>query len=228
LINDNRRLIAESTPTRRQCGLPDTGFVFCCFNNAYKIAPDIFHVWMRLLNAIRDSVLWLGGINSAAQANLRRAAAQSGVSPQRLIFAPRLPAIADHLARHQQADLFLDTLPYNAHTTASDALYAGLPVLTCIGATFAGRVAASQLKAIGLDELIAHSLDEYEVLALKLANEPSYLASIKQKLMRNRNSFPLFDTQKVTRHIESAYISMWERYQKTGISPVILQENLTR
>jgi predicted O-linked N-acetylglucosamine transferase (SPINDLY family) len=223
LINDNRRLIPERTPTRRECGLPDTGFVFCCFNNSYKIAPDIFHVWMSLLKAVAGSVLWLGGINAAAQDNLRQAITQSGISPQRLIFAPRLPDIADHLARHRQADLFLDTLPYNAHTTASDALWAGLPVLTCIGPTFAGRVAASQLKAIGLEELITGSLDEYESLALRLANEPSSLASIKQKLTRNRSTSPLFDTQAVTRDIERAYISMWERHRKAGAPPLSIQ-----
>jgi protein O-GlcNAc transferase len=227
LVNDDQRSVAEPTTTRSQCGLPDTGFVFCCFNNAYKIAPDVFHVWMRLLNAIPDSVLWLAAINSAAQENLHQAATRSGVSPQRLIFAPRLPAVADHLARHRHADLFLDTLPYNAHSTASDALWAGLPVLTCLGGTFAGRVAASQLKAIGLQELITSSLDEYESLAFKLANEPLYLTSLKQKLTRNHKSCPLFDTKQVTRRIESAYISMWERYQNQGTSPFVVAENLT-
>ena len=169
---------------------------------------------MRLLDATGDSVLWLSETNATAQANLRRQAEFCGVSPHRLIFATTLPEVADHLARLRQANLFLDTLPYNAHTTAADALWVGVPVLTCPGATFAGRVPASLLKAIGLDELIAASLEDYEALALKLAHDPSLLAAVKDKLARNRNTLPLFDTARSTRQIEAAYMMMWERYQK--------------
>ena len=181
LVNDDRRAIAERTPSRSECGLPEDGFVFCCFNNTYKLGPETFEVWMRLLSATPGSVLWLSEANATAQANLRREAEQSGVEAQRLIFAPRLPDVADHLARQRQADLFLDTLPYNAHTTACDALWAGVPLLTCLGTTFVGRVAASLLKAIGLDELITHSLDDYEALALKLAHDPAALAALREQ-----------------------------------------------
>jgi protein O-GlcNAc transferase len=218
MVNDATRRIAERTPTRSECGLPEDGFVFCCFNNTVKIVPATFHVWMRLLSAIEGGVLWLNEANPAAQANLQREAERCGVSGGRLIFAPRMPDIADHLARHRQADLFLDTLPYNAHTTASDALWAGLPVLTCLGSTFAGRVAASLVKTVGLDELITHSLEDYEALALKLAREPSYLACIKAKLAHNRSTFPLFDTKRTTQQIEAAYTTMWQRYQ-SGEAP---------
>jgi predicted O-linked N-acetylglucosamine transferase (SPINDLY family) len=162
---------------------------------------------MRLLHAREDSVLWLLEGSPMASANLRAVAAERGVSPQRLIFAPKV-SVADHLARQRRADLFLDTLPCNAHTTASDALWVGLPVLTCLGATFAGRVAGSLLRAIGLDELAAPSPGEYEALALKLAQDQVYLATIKDKLARNRDASILFDTKRATRHIESAYLSM--------------------
>jgi predicted O-linked N-acetylglucosamine transferase (SPINDLY family) len=216
-INDDKRKIAERTPTRRDCGLPEDAFVYCCFNNTYKIGPDVFDIWMRLLKETKNSVLWLfdGNSPSAAQLcrdNLRREAESRGVAATRLVFAERAP-MADHLARHRLADLFLDTLPYNAHTTASDALWAGLPVLTRLGETFAGRVAASLLRAVGLEELITHSPEEYEALALKLARDASYLASIKDKLARNRTTAPLFDTARATRRIEAAYTMMWQRYQ---------------
>ena len=168
---------------------------------------------MMLLAAKADSVLWLLGTNPTAERNLRREAERCGIAADRLIFAPRI-AIADHLARHRQADLFLDTLPYNAHTTASDAFWAGLPLVTCLGETFAGRVAASLLNAVGLPELITSSLSDYEALALKLAQEPSFLQAIKAKLVRNRDTYPLFDTVRFTRHIEAAYVRMWERYQR--------------
>ena len=213
-VNDKRRHITERVPTRRECGLPDAAFVFCCFNNSYKITPEVFDIWMRLLKQIDGSVLWLKENDAVASHNLRLEAERRGVAPERLVFAPPVSLVADHLARHRQADLFLDTLPYNAHTTASDALWAGLPVLTCLGATFAGRVAGSVLKSIGLDELVARSLEDYEALALKLAREPSYLACIREKLARNRNTFPLFNTERAARQIESAYVMMWERYQK--------------
>ncbi len=211
--NDGADQISQRPPTRAECHLPQDAFVFCSFNNTYKITPAIFDVWMRLLKAIPDSVLWLSSANPTAEVNLRKEADRRGVSPQRIIFAPKLPAMSDHLARQRHADLFLDTLPYNAHTTASDALWAGLPVVTCLGETFAGRVAASLLKASGLAELITTSLEDYEALALRLAREPSLLASIKAKLASNRDTYPLFDTERFARHIEAAYATMWRRHQ---------------
>jgi protein O-GlcNAc transferase len=216
-VNDSRRLISEHMPIRRECALPEVGFVFCCFNSHFKIMPEIFQIWMGLLNAIEGSVLWMIEGDAATLANLRRRAELCGISAERLIFAPRL-ALADHLARHRLANLFLDTLPYNAHTTASDALWAGLPVLTCLGSTFAGRVAASLLQAAGLGELITKSLDDYEALALKLAHEPALLASLKAKLVGNRGTCPLFDTERFTRHIEAAYVGMWQA-QRHGRPP---------
>jgi protein O-GlcNAc transferase len=212
-VNDQQRRISEHRPTRSECGLPDMGFVFCCFNNTYKITPEIFDVWMRLLKAAEASVLWLLDANPIATQNLRREAEQRGVSSERLIFAPRMP-LPGHLARHQNADLLLDTVNYNAHTTSSDALWAGVPVVTCLGSTFSGRVAASLLKAAGLPELITHSLAEYETLALKLAHDASYIEAIKGKLARNRNTCALFDTERFARHVEAAFTTMWERYQR--------------
>jgi predicted O-linked N-acetylglucosamine transferase (SPINDLY family) len=211
--NDDKGTTSRRPPTRAECGLPESGFVFCSFNNTYKITPAIFDVWMRLLSAIPNSVLWLSKPNPTAEANLRKEAELRGVSPERLIFAPRLAEMSDHLARQRHADLFLDTLPYNAHTTASDALWAGLPLVTCLGETFAGRVAASLLKAVGLPELITTSLEDYEALALKLARDPTLLASIKAKLARNRSTHPLFNTARFTRHVEAAYTTMWQRQQ---------------
>ena len=169
---------------------------------------------MRLLKSVPGSVLWLSQRNEAAQRNLRREAQARGVEAGRLVFAPRVKRLADQLARHRLADLFLDTLPYNAHTTASDALWAGLPVLTCAGRTFAGRVAGSLLRAVGLPELITNSLEEYEALALKLARDPEQLKSIREKLARNRATAPLFDTDRFRRHIEAAYTEMWEVWQR--------------
>ena len=208
-INDNRRAVGQRTPTRAECGLPQSGFVFCCFNNPQKITPEIFDIWMRLLRATDNSVLWLFAGNAKAAANLRLEAEKRGVAAERLILAPKA-SVPDHLARHRLADLCLDTLPYNAHTTASDALWAGLPVLTCLGETFAGRVAASLLKAIGLDALITRTLAEYEALALRLARDPAYLATVRDTLNRNRGTCLLFDTQSATRHIETAYQTMAE------------------
>jgi predicted O-linked N-acetylglucosamine transferase (SPINDLY family) len=209
LCTDNRREIAGQTPARFEYGLPETDFVFCCFNNAFKITPTFFDVWMRLLRAVPGSVLWLIDANPVARANLAREAAARGVAPERLIFAPRRP-VAEHLARHHLADLFLDTLPYNAHVTTCDALWAGLPVLTCAGNTFASRVAGSLLRAIGLDELITTSLDQYEALALRLAREPHLLTQLRARLAQNRQTHPLFDTARFTRNIEAAYQQMWE------------------
>jgi predicted O-linked N-acetylglucosamine transferase (SPINDLY family) len=173
---------------------------------------------MRLLKSTPGSVLWLSGAQATAQANLRREAEECGVASQRLIFAPRAPEMADHLARQRQADLFLDTLPYNAHTTSADALWAGVPVVTCLGSAFAGRVAASLLRAVGLDNLVTESLEDYEALARRIAADPSLCATLKGKLAGNRNVFPLFDTNRFTRNIEAAYSAMWERAQR-GESP---------
>ena len=215
--NDVRKIIAPRIFTRAECGLPEQGFVFCCFNNNYKILPGLFDAWMRILARTPGSVLWLLEDNITAAANLKKEAAARGIAPGRLVFAKRLP-LAEHLARHRCADLFLDTLPYNAHTTASDALWAGLPVLTCLGGTFAGRVAASLLHAIGLPELITASLPDYEQLAVALASNPGKLAGIKQKLADNRLTTPLFDTARFTRHIEAAFSAIYARY-RAGSAP---------
>ena len=199
------RPAASAPPARRDAGLPETGFVFCCFNAPHKITPPVFDVWMRLLQKIPGSVLWL--LESPAQANLRREADARGVEPARLVFAPRM-ALPDHLARHALADLFLDTLPFNAHTTASDALWCGLPVLTARGNTFAGRVAASLNHAIGMDEMTVTGMADYETLALALARDPARLAALKTRLSQNRDSSALFDIQAFTRQIEAAYLAM--------------------
>jgi predicted O-linked N-acetylglucosamine transferase (SPINDLY family) len=212
--SESPRQVSEHAPTRGEFGLPQVGFVFCCFNNLYKITPDRFRVWMRLLKATAGSVLWLSEGDSVATSNLRREATICGVAPERLLFAPRLPDLTDYLARYGCADLFLDTSPYNAHATANDALRAGLPVLTCLGSTFAGRVAASLLNAVGLSDLVTTSADEYEALALKLAHDPQALASFKTKLTRDRERHSLFDTKRFAKHIESAYVAMWEKYQR--------------
>jgi protein O-GlcNAc transferase len=210
--NDDKREISEHTPLRTDCGLPEEGFVFCCFNNAYKITPDFFDVWMRLLEAVPGSVLWLLDDNPWARANLAREAAARGVAPERVVLAPKL-LLPDHLARHRLADLFLDTLPCNAHTTASDALWAGLPLVTCAGKTFAGRVAGSLLRAIGLPELVTGALEEYEALALRLARDGDLLAALRARLARNKWTHPLFDTERFARNLEAAYRQMWETWR---------------
>lgn len=212
------RIISNRSFERAEFGLPQTGFVFCCFNNSFKFNPDIFDCWARILNAVEGSVLWLSVTNPTAVANLRREIGARGLNPDRLVFARQLPLMGEHLARLRLADLFLDTLPYNAHTTAGDALWAGLPVLTCIGETFAGRVAASLLNAIGLPELITTTLKAYEELAIDLPMHPEKLAAIKNKLAENRLTTPLFDTKLFTKHIEAAYTAMYERYQ-AGLPP---------
>jgi len=216
-VNDRKRAIAAHTPSRQQQGLPDKGFVFACFNNNYKITPEVFDIWMRLLAQVDGSVLWLLADNDAAVSNLRGEAVARGIASGRLVFATRAP-LPEHLARHRLADLFLDTLPCNAHTTASDALWAGLPVLTCLGPTFAGRVAASLLTAVGLPELVAPDLAAYEALALQLATDPARLAALRQKLLAQRDSAPLFDTPRFTAHLEKAYLQMVERYHQ-GLAP---------
>jgi predicted O-linked N-acetylglucosamine transferase (SPINDLY family) len=212
-VNDRKRPVPDTIgpePVERSAaGLPEHGFVFCCFNNSHKITRPVFEIWMRLLNSVPRSVLWLLGDNAAAERNLRREAQERGVEPERLVFAGRLNLEA-HLARHRLAGLFLDTLPYNAHTTASDALWAGLPVVTCQGRAFAGRVAASLLHAVGLPELMTTSLADYEALALRLAGDPSLLASVRSRLANNRTTHALFDPERFRRHIEAAYTRMWE------------------
>ncbi len=212
-VNDSRRAIAEGTPTRVEAGLPEAGFVFCCFNNNHKLTPDIFDIWMRLLDRVEGSSLWLIEDNAVVAGNVRREAKRRGIAPERLVFAPRVN-LEVHLARHRLADLFLDTLPYNAHTTASDALWAGLPVLTCMGSAFPGRVAASLLDAAGLPQLVTNTLEEYEGLALRLAANPSMLSELKSKVAASRTTSRLFDTDRFRRHIESAYIAMRERAER--------------
>ena len=215
--NDRRRMIADTAPSRAELGLPERAFVFCCFNNSNKITPEIFSLWMRLLHQVDGSALWLLEDNEAATGNLRREAAARGIAAERLVFAPRVKP-AEHLARHRAADLFLDTLPYGAHTTASDALWTGLPVLTCQGSTFAGRVGASLLHAAGLPELITGSLDAYEALALSLARNRDTLRALKETLLHNRNTCALFDTARFTRHFEAALTTMRD-HQRSGKMP---------
>jgi protein O-GlcNAc transferase len=210
--NDDRRTRPASRPTRRDEGLPEQGFIFCSFNNTYKITPTIFDIWMRLLRRVDGSVLWLFQADEAAPHHLRREAEKRGVPANRLIFAKRT-SLENHLARHHLADLFLDTLPYNAHTTASDALWMGLPVLTCAGTTFAGRVAASLLSASGLEELITQSLEDYESLALKLAEDQSLLDAVRERTESSHQG-PLFDTTLFARHLEAAYTQMWKRLHR--------------
>jgi len=209
-VNDRKRAISDKQFTRQDLGLPENEFVFCCFNNNYKILPATFVSWMRILRAVNGSVLWLFQDNPWVVDNLKIECEKQGVAPNRLVFAERLP-LPEHLARHRQADLFLDTLPYNAHTTASDALWTGLPVLTLMGQSFASRVAASLLNAIGLPELITNTQEEYEALAIELATNPQKLVEIKLKLANNRLTTPLFDTPLFTKNLEAAYIKMHER-----------------
>jgi predicted O-linked N-acetylglucosamine transferase (SPINDLY family) len=197
--------------------LPEGSFVYCCFNSNYKIVPPVFDSWIRILDQVAGSVLWLLEDDASAAANMRKEVAARGIDAERLVFAGRIP-LPDHLARYRLADLFLDTLPCNAHTTASDALWAGLPVLTQIGETFAGRVAASLLNAIGLPELIMRTQAAYEKAAIELATNPGILAELRGKLARNRLTTPLFDAKLYTRHLESAYKTMYERYQ-AGLLP---------
>jgi predicted O-linked N-acetylglucosamine transferase (SPINDLY family) len=207
-VNDRARPVAAETPSRAQASLPKNGFVFCCFNNNYKITPALFDVWMRLLTAVEASVLWLLA-DRGSEDNLRREASSRGVDPRRLVFAPRLP-LAAHLARHRLADLFLDTVPVNAHTTASDALWAGLPLMTCAGQSFVARVAASLLAAAGLAELVTADLAQYEALALALARDPARLAALRRRLEAARLTAPLFDTLRTCRQLEAAYHTMDE------------------
>ena len=212
--NDDRQAIAPDTPRRCDLDLPEAGFVFCAFNNTYKINPIMFEIWMRLLKETPGSVLWLRVGQGAALSNLRREARVRGVAAERLILAPRIPAMEAHLARYRQADLFLDTLPYGAHATARDALWAGLPVLTCAGKSFAGRVAASLLTGLGMPELITANLEEYVLRALTLANSPALLSEVRRKLAHQRSTRPLFDTERYRQHLELAYSALSERQRR--------------
>ncbi len=208
-VNDDKRAIASATPPRAAHGLPDTGFVFCNFNQSYKITPASFAAFLRIMRQVPGSVLWLLQANPAFQENLKSEATRQSVGGARLVFAPIIP-IEDHLARMRHADLFLDTLPYNAHTTASDALWAGLPLLTCRGTAFPGRVAASLLHTVGLDELVTENMRDFETLAFKLARDPALLSSLREKLAQMRDTTPLFDTDRYRRDIELAYKTMWQ------------------
>jgi predicted O-linked N-acetylglucosamine transferase (SPINDLY family) len=210
--NDDQRVISEGV-TRADAGLPDEAFVFCCFNNTYKLNSAMFDIWMRLLGRVPGSVLWLVSAGAAVSGNLRREAMNRGVDPERLVFAPRRP-YAEHLGRLPLADLFLDTLPFNAGTTASDALWAGLPVLTCAGESFAARMAGSLLQAVGLPELITHNLADYEAKALELAQQPEMRRSLRQRLGEQRRTAPVFDTDRCRRSLESAYVEMWQRHER--------------
>jgi predicted O-linked N-acetylglucosamine transferase (SPINDLY family) len=208
--NDDKRKIGDATPTRAQAGLPDGAFVFCCFNNSYKFTPEMYDVWMRILGQVENSVLWILESNDALIPNLRKEAEARGISGERIRFAP-FCKLDEHLARQRLGDLFIDSLPYNAHTTASDALWAGLPVVTCRGTAFPGRVATSLLSALGMPELITENLADYEALAVSLAKDKAKLAAIRAKLDQNRRSKPLFNTARFTWHIEAAFTTMQQR-----------------
>jgi predicted O-linked N-acetylglucosamine transferase (SPINDLY family) len=212
--NDRKRRIAEEIPARSAVGLPERAVVFCCFNNSYKITAGMFDIWMKLLRAVDGSVLWLLQSNPTAVENLKREASARGVASERLVFAP-YASIDDHLARHRLADIFLDTRHYNAHTTACDALWAGLPVVTLTGETFASRVATSLLHAVGMPEFATSSVEEYERLALDLASNPANVSAAKEKLARNRMSTALFDTARFTRYLEAAYMAMVDRHRRS-------------
>jgi protein O-GlcNAc transferase len=210
-VNDNTRVISDRLMYKSQLGLPESGIVFCCFNNSYKISREEFNIWMRVLGKVQGSVLWLLKVNKFAEENLRKEAEKRGISGDRLVFAEKLPQ-GEHLARQRLADLFLDTFNYNAHTTASDALWAGLPVVTKLGKGFAARVAGSLLNAIGLPELITETIEDYEALILELAANPQRLAALKEKLATNRLSAPLFDTELFTKHLEDGYEQAYQQY----------------
>jgi predicted O-linked N-acetylglucosamine transferase (SPINDLY family) len=212
-MNDGKRPTSDRTPARSEVGLPENGFVFACFCNSVKLTPEVFDVWMRLLIAVPGSVLWLLGGYEATRRNLQREAAARGVGADRLVFAEHRP-LAEHIARQPLADLFLDTAPYGAHVTASDALWAGLPVLTCAGRSFASRVAASLLHAVGLPELVTQTINDYEALALKLAGDPAMLEALRARLANKRSAVPLFDSARTCRNLERAYREMFARWTR--------------
>ncbi|MDP6728307.1 MAG: hypothetical protein QF407_05155, partial [Gammaproteobacteria bacterium] len=212
-VNDSKQSLPEDVFSRQDLGLPETGFVFCCFNNTFKFTPTTFDGWGRILKQVDDSVLLIYVDNETAKTNLTKEIVLRGIQPNRLIFAERLPKL-EYLARYRLADLFLDTLPYNAGTTASDALRMGLPVLTCMGNSFASRMAASVINAINLPELITSTQEQYESVAIELATDAEKLKIIKDKLADNLAAAPLYDTPLFTRHLESAYLTMYDRYQQ--------------
>ena len=216
-VNDSKDLPPEIMLTRQDVGLPESGFVFCCFNNTWKITPEIFDSWARILNAVEDSVLVVFASNETSKVNLTKEIAQRHIHPNRLIFADRYER-PEYLARYRVADLFLDTHPYNAGTTASDALKMGLPMLTMIGQSYQARMGASILTSVNLPELITNTPKEYEALAIELATHPEKLKAIKDKLADNLPTAPLFDTKRFTKNIESAYTQMYERSQQ-GLEP---------
>jgi predicted O-linked N-acetylglucosamine transferase (SPINDLY family) len=216
-VNMSNISASEPSLSRHELGLPETGFVFCCFNNNFKITPTTFDSWARILKQVDDSVLLIYISKESARINLTKEIVLRGIQPNRLIFAERVP-MPEYLARYRVADLFLDTHPYNAHTTTSDALRMGLPVLTYMGNSFASRVAASLLNAVNLPELITTTQEHYESLAIELATNPEKLKIIKDKLVDNLATAPLYDTQLFARHLESAYLSMYDRYQN-GLDP---------
>jgi predicted O-linked N-acetylglucosamine transferase (SPINDLY family) len=217
LPNDGGRVIG-SRPSRREAGLPERGLVLCAFTQTVKINPPMFDIWMRVLGARPDAVLWLRDPAPVVRAHLRREAASRDIDPERLIFAERLRDPAAHLGRQSLADLYLDTLPYNAHSTTCDALWAGVPVLTCMGKTFASRLAASALRAVGLPELVTGNLAEYESLALELTGDPPRLAALRSRLAEQRLQAPLFDTTRYTRQLEDAFIQLYDR-AAAGLGP---------
>jgi len=227
LPTDSALKIADTTLAREEYGLPATGFVFCSFNHDYKINPPMFDIWMRLLKAVPDSVLWLMKLNESAERNLRKEAAARDIDPSRIIFATRVPNVEDHLARYRAADLFLDTFPCNAHTTSSDVLRAGLPLITCRGKAFAGRVASGLLTLVGLPELITENLEDYEKLALQLATQKNKLQKIRTKLDKNLKNNNPFDTDRYCRNLELAFDMMYQRYLR-GEAPEHLIIDLTR
>ena len=211
-VNDRKRKISGKGFTRKELGLPESGFVFACFNNSYKYQPTTFNSWMKILKAVEGSVLFLYASNTVFQENIKKEAQKRGIKPHRIVFGKRISS-DEYLARYQVCDLFLDTLPYNAGATASDALWAGLPLLTLIGKSFPSRYAASLLVAMGLPELITYSQEEYELLAIDLATNPEKLRKIKIKLIRHRETTLLFDTPKFTKFLELAYTNIYNRYQ---------------
>jgi predicted O-linked N-acetylglucosamine transferase (SPINDLY family) len=210
--NDSTLLPSTKPYTRAGEGLPERSFVYCCFNSNHKITPDTFDLWMRILERVDGSVLWLVESNPWSGDNLRRQALRRGMSPDRLIFARGLP-MSEHLARLPLADLFLDTLPFNAGATGSPTLWAGLPLLTCIGEALASRMGASLLRAIGLPELVTTTQADYEALAVALALDKERYHEVRERLRRNRLTAPLFDVPRFTRHLEAAYSAMYERHQ---------------
>jgi predicted O-linked N-acetylglucosamine transferase (SPINDLY family) len=213
MVDDSRRTPSTRVFTRQECGLPENTFVFCCFNNDYKFNPQLIDGWSRILLEVKNSVLWISENNKYFRANITSEFEKRYIDSSRIIFAQRVELMADYLARYSLADLFLDTIPYNAHTTAVDSLKAGTPVLTLMGQSFASRVAASLLNAIELPELVTSTQEEYEALTIELAKNPQKLKAIKQKLFDNRLTTPLFNTPLFAKNLETAYIEMYERYQ---------------